>query len=133
MNNLDDVALQRFFRIRTIIFLVILLILDLAFIDRKWITAAGLILGSLFGMLKFAVTSNYISGKLRQGEKRFSKRNGLVKYLLVQPATILLLAVSIYFSVWFFFGVVGGILLLPVIILTNIITEALGLSHNNFQ
>jgi|GEM_PF-738997 len=133
MNILDDAALQRFLKVRTIIFLVALLILNFVFIDKKWSTAAGLICGSLLGMLKFAVTSKYISGEFRQGEKRPTQRNMFVKYLLIQPANILLIAVSIYFGLRFFFGVVGGVLLLPVIILINIFTEALGLSHNNFQ
>ncbi|OPZ83728.1 MAG: hypothetical protein BWY74_04390 [Firmicutes bacterium ADurb.Bin419] len=93
----------------------------------------GLICGSLLGILKFAVTSKFISVELGQGEEGLSRRNMFVKYLLMQPANILLLAVSIYFSLWFFFGVVVGVLLMPVIILINIFTETLGLSHNNFQ
>lgn len=133
MNKLDDDAVHRFLTVRTLIFLIILLVLDFAFIDKKWMTAAGLIIGSIIGILKFAFMSNYISAVLMQGEKRLSKRKLFVKYLLVQFATILVLAVSILISIWLFFGVTAGILLLPFVILINIFTEALSLSHNNFQ
>lgn len=133
MNTLSDVALKRFLKIRAIIFLIILLILNFVFVDKKWIVAVGLICGSIFSMQKFGITTTYISSELRRGEKSLSQRSVFVKYLLMQSAIILLLVVAIYLNLWFFFGVVAGVLLLPAVILTNIITEALGLSHNNFQ
>ena len=56
-----------------------------------------------------------------------------VKFLSTQTLTVLFMAVSISINKWSFLGVVAGILIIPLIILINSLTEALGLSHNNFQ
>lgn len=125
--------MQKFLIKRIIILYVILLICDFVFFDKKWIIALGLTFGTIFGIFKFINMSKFMSGILVQEEKKLCLRRILVKFLSVQLATVFLLAVSIILSKVCFFGIVAGILIIPVIILINGITEGFGITHNNFQ
>lgn len=126
-------ALQCFIKTRIIIVYIVSIIISLILFDNRWNIVIGLTCGSVFGILKYIVASRFISNILLQREENLSLARILVKFLSLQVVTVLLMAVSIRISLWSFLGVVAGILLIPLIILINSLTEALGISHNNFQ
>lgn len=126
-------ALQCFIKTRIIIVYIVSIIISLILFDNRWNIVIGLTCGSVFGILKYIVASRFISNILLQREENLSLARILVKFLSLQVVTVLLMAVSISISLWSFLGVVAGILLIPLIILINSLTEALGISHNNFQ
>jgi hypothetical protein len=57
----------------------------------------------------------------------------IVKFLINQIVTVVLLAVSLSISLWFFTGITAGVLLVPAAIFINNITEILGITKNNFE
>ena len=126
-------VLQCFIKTRIIIVYIVLIIISLTIFDNRWYIVIGLTCGSVFGILKFIGSSRFISNILSQREKNTSLARILVKFLSLQVVTVLFMVVSISVSLWSFLGVVAGILLIPLIILINSLTEALGISHNNFQ
>ncbi|WP_010246356.1 hypothetical protein [Acetivibrio cellulolyticus] len=128
-----DNALQKFLIKRVLIFFIVLLIINLIFLDQRWLIAIGLICGTIFGILKFLYTSNFITSLISIDNKSFVAARTLVKFMLAQMATLVLIAVSIKFNMWFFAGVLTGVLLIPAVIMVNSITEALHISHNKFQ
>lgn len=126
-------ALQCFIKTRIIIVYIVLIMISLVLFDNRWNIVIGLTCGSVFGILKYIGASRFISNILLQREENVSLARIFVKFLSLQAVTVLLMTVSLSISLWSFLGVVAGILLIPLIILINSLTEALGLSHNNFQ
>jgi uncharacterized membrane protein len=55
------------------------------------------------------------------------------KYIINQAFVVLLLAVSIKLDFGLFSGLAAGLLLVPVTIMINGITEGLGITHNGFE
>jgi hypothetical protein len=131
--NLKAMIFQCFIKTRVIVVYIVLIIISLIFFDKRGNIVIGLTCGSVFGILKYIGTSRLISNILLLGEKNFSLLKMFVKFLSTQTLTVLFMAVSISINKWSFLGVVAGILIIPLIILINSLTEALGLSHNNFQ
>lgn len=125
-------ALIKFLIKRVIIFFAALQIINLIFLEHKLFVAIGLICGTIFGILKFIYTSKFIS-KLIGVEESFTSIRVLIKFVLAQMTTIVLIAIAIKFNMWFFAGTLTGILLIPAVIMVNSITEALQISHNEFQ
>lgn len=126
-------ALQCFIKTRIIIVYIVLLIISLILFDNRWNIVIGLTCGVVFGILKYIGASRFISNILVQREEKLFLARILVKFLSLQVVNVLFMAVSISINLWVFLGVVAGILLIPLIILVNSLTEVLGISHNNFQ
>lgn len=125
--------MKSFIKTRIIIVYVVLIVTTLILFDKRWNIVIGVSCGTIFGILKYIGTSRFLSNLLLQGEQIPCLGKTLVKFLSLQIVTVFFMVVSICIDLWSFFGVVAGILLVPVIILVNSITEALGISHNNFQ
>lgn len=130
---MKDNILQNFIKTRIIIIYIVFVITSFMLVDNKWNIVMGLTCGLIFGIIKYISFSRFISSILIQVEKKPRFRGMFVKFLSLQVVNALLMLVSIKVSLYFFLGVVAGILLIPLIIVANSLTEALGLSHNNFQ
>jgi len=129
---LKDKVLRHFIKIRVAVVYTFLIVVSLIFFNDRWYLVMGLTCGSIFGVMKYIAAARFISNILLQNEKTHYLRV-FTKYLSLQAVTILLMAVSIRINMWSFYGITAGLLLLPAIITVNSLTEALGISHNNFQ
>lgn len=129
---MKDKVLHDYMKIRIVIVYMLLVITSLIFFDNRWNMVIGLTCGALVGILKYIALSKYISNILFKEQGKQYLRI-FVNFLSLQAITILLMVFSIKISLWSFFGIVAGLLLIPAIITINSFTEALGMSHNNFQ
>jgi hypothetical protein len=100
---------------------------------HKPMILAGLMLGTIFSILRFSSTSSTLSLLMIEEQRPAVVGKTIVKYILNQFSAIVLLAVSLKFSQWLFMGMVAGILMVPAVIFINGLTEGLGITHNNFE
>lgn len=125
--------LEKFLVKRILIVFVILAMVDLVFLDHKWLILLGLILGGAFGILKFSSTSSVYARLFGIEEKRTIVRRSVLVYIINQLATIALLVVSATVNLYLFIGTIAGILLVPLVLFINALTEGFGITHNNFE
>jgi len=118
---------------RSSVLYVFLILLDIIFVRQKWMAIAGLSLGGIFSVIRFDSTVYTSRNLLSQNNLALTARLSVLKYILTQIATILLLVTSLLLDMWFFFGVTAGILAIPLVIMINGVTEALGITHNDFE
>jgi len=111
---------------------MILIIISVIFFNDRWNIVIGLTCGVIFGILKYIEMSRFIANIVLRKLKELYLEVFL-KFLLLQIISALLLIVAIKISLRIFLGAVAGMLLIPMIITINSLTEALGISHNNFQ
>jgi hypothetical protein len=93
----------------------------------------GLTIGAIYSLLRLQSTAGLVEGKisLKYGQADASK--SMVRYVLTQGGTFLVLVAAILYHVSLFVAIVVGILLVPFVIIANSILEALGLTHNSFE
>lgn len=114
----------------------ILTIIDVILLENKWFILAGLLLGSAFGLLKFG-SNEWISDKVVQSSidssaKEASAKSSMLVIILNQILVFPVLFAAFLVNNWFLTGAVAGILLVPFVLLVNGITEATGITRNNF-
>ena len=125
--------LWKFIAKRALVLFILLSVLNIVFMEERWLILAGLALGCSFSILKLGSLINTISGIMLKSEKSDKHTGVIVKFLINQAVTIVLLAASISVSLWLFAGMTAGILLVPAAVFVNNITEILGITHNNFE
>lgn len=123
---------ERFIIRRVLILLCILVVPSLIFISHRFNVAGGLLIGSFFGLFKFSSLSSMITRQLTTNRADVIVKP-LFGIIMSQATMILLFAVSIKYSLWLFAGVLVGVLLVPLAILINGVTEGLGVTHNHFE
>ena len=111
--------------------------LDIVFMSRKWYILGGLLLGGAWGIFKFGsyafIFRKLFTSKSGNGQEKHAGINSVAIFVINQLLLLPLLFISLKFDLWFFYGVAAGILLVPFVILFNIITETLKITHNNFE
>ncbi len=125
--------LWKFIAKRSLVLFVLLSTLNIAFMKERWLVLAGLALGSSFGILKLSSLIRACENVLIKTDKPNKSSGVIVKFLINQIVTVVLLAVSLSISLWFFTGITAGVLLVPAAIFINNITEILGITKNNFE
>jgi hypothetical protein len=137
MNYLLKSKIEQFVAKRVLMFFIILAILDIVFIDNRWIVFIGLVLGGIISVLRFSsyalVFSGIISSEFRNNQNNHTVRNSLILFIINQLVLLPLLFIAIKINLWFFTGVVAGMLLVPLVLFINCITEPLKITHNNFE
>lgn len=123
----------KFITKRVIVFSVILVILNLIFIRQKLAVNVGLIAGTICGLLRFNFLSISLSEVLGTYDSGNARKRTLVSFVTSQVLIVVLLAASIKMNLWLFAGIVEGILIIPVFIVINGITEYLRVTHNHFE
>ena len=128
---------ERFLAKRVAIFALILIIIDLIFIKVKWFALCGLVIGSLLSILKLAsyamVFTKIIFSQAGDNKNKFGAVKTLLNFVINQIIVILALFISIKVNLWLFIGFAAGVLLVPFVIMVNILSEALKITHNNFE
>lgn len=118
---------------RLLICYILVSIIVIIFIDRRWPVFIGLSVGSILSVMQ-------LSSNISMFERLFSKetpkdavKKGTLHYVLALLSMLAVLAAAVVYDIWLFAGIVGGLLTVPFVICVNGITEALGITHNNFE
>lgn len=125
--------MQGFIKKRILIIYIALIIVSLIFFDARWIIVAGITLGLIFGLIKYIAVARFVAKILSHAKEHFKLIVVFMRFSRLQLVTMLLMAVLAKINLWLLAGFVAGILAVPIIIMINSITEALGISHNYFQ
>jgi hypothetical protein len=122
---------------RVIIYYLLLAAADIVFIRQKWLLLIGLTAGAIFSLLRFGTNAAVYGGIPFAGAKikvnNLSAGTVIVIYAINQIILLPLLFISYKAGMAFFEGVVAGILLVPLVLFINSITEAIRVTHNNFE
>ena len=100
------------------------------FLEQQWLALLGLLLGALLSVIRFLSHSWVFHRVCRQvgGSVWMS----ISVFLLNQLILFLLLFGAFSLNIWLFWCLVAGTLLMPLVLLLNAATEALGLTKNGF-
>jgi hypothetical protein len=128
--------LEQFIAKRVIVYFVVLSVIDILFIESKWFTLIGLLAGSVLTIVKFGSYS-WVFGRILcvncDSSKKESPGSVVLVFTLNQLLLIVLLCIAYSIDLWLFAGFVGGILLVPLTVMVNSITEAFGITKNHFE
>lgn len=118
---------------RVLVLYVILLIIDLVFINKRWLVLVGLTVGAVIGLFKFKSTALVLSKLISTDKRKNHAKRNILLYVVSQLLVIILLGLAMLVSIWLFAGFTAGILLVPLAIIYNSLTEFFGFTHNNFE
>jgi hypothetical protein len=124
--------LELFIAKRVLLVFMILSIISLVILEKRWLVFFGLFTSSAYSVLKFSMTYSLFYKVLSPVEDVRITGLIIVKYITAQFITVILLAASLWINIWLFAGIVAGVMIIPAIILINGITEALGITHNSY-
>jgi hypothetical protein len=129
--------LEKFLAKRVLFIFVVLTIYIMVCIRQKWFAFAGLAIGASLSILKLSsyvyIFSKIISPENANESFKHGASKSVINFVLNQIIVLIVLFVSLKFNQWFFIGIVAGILLIPLAIVINSFTEALRITHNNFE
>lgn len=129
--------LVNFIAKRVLICSILLSIIVLIWLEHKWYTLAGLLLGSVFSVMKFGSYTWIFKRIVSDAESSLRKakpvKRSMLGFLANQIIVFPLLLAAYYLNQWFFIGVVAGVLLVPLVLMINCVTEALKITRNNFE
>lgn len=114
-----------------IILYLIAVILLLIFFRGRPIIIAGISLGVVLSIVRFSTNATSFI-RLLSGTGETLGR-GIKWFVINSIVAFVVLAVSIKINLFFFGGVITGIFFVPIVIIINSITEAIGITHNNFE
>ena len=108
--------IEKFVAIRVIIFFAVLAVLNLIFINQRWLVLGGLLVGGLFSLVRFrSLVSVFVNVIAGTGKKKAVKKT-VLNYIINQFITFVLLFIAIKISIWFFWGAAAGVLLVHFVI-----------------
>lgn len=129
-------GIEQFIIKRLLICFILLSIIDMAVIENKWPAFAGLAAGTFMGAAKFSGNAWALAGILgcpsQEGRSGPARHTSSVIFLLNQIILLPFLFLAYNLGQWVFWGVVAGILTIPLLIMLNSITEAFGITRNHF-
>lgn len=125
--------LEKFIAKRAAILAAAIAAADLVFGGgRKWVLLLGFLAGAVFNMFLFC-GNGWILKKIAQPGSTRNAIGGAALFSIFQlilfPAAVLAYCVSI----WVLYGFAAGVLVIPLVIMINSMTEAFGITKNNFE
>ncbi len=125
--------LDRFIVKRAAIYLILLSAADLALLGKnRWPALAGLLVGTLLSVARlvgnerlFHAFSAWNGGKAVAGS--------ILVFTAIQLAFLPVILILYIINAWVLYGFIAGILAVPAIVMGNSITEAAGLTKNDFE
>ncbi len=107
------------------------------FFEQRWHILAGMFLGAVVALIRFGsygfVFEKIFLANSAAPHKAFSVIGTLSVFVINQMVLLPLLLAAYMFSPYFFAGVLVGLMLLPLMLFINCLTEALKITHNNFE
>lgn len=122
---------EKFLVIRSLILILTLVGLSQIIFKFNLPILLGLIIGYFVSILRLQTLTIAAHNIISTINKK--NKGTVLKYLLVQIITILVLVIAIKVTVPFFIAVSIGVLAVPTTIMMNSFTEFLGATRNNFQ
>lgn len=116
-----------------IILYLVTVILLLIFFYSHPIIIAGITLGGVLSIVRFSTNATSFIRLLSGTGETLAGGRGIKWFVINSIVAFLVLAVSIKINLFFFGGVIAGIFFVPIVIIINSITEAIGITHNNFE
>ena len=100
--------------------------------SRRWPVLAGLLAGAplSFGRLR---CNGWILARMYQLNGAKAAAGGTAAFMISQFILILALALACFISIWVLCGLIAGLLIIPTVVMINSVTEALGITKNNFE
>lgn len=131
--ELFNSKLDKFIAKRAAVLLIVLTAAGVLFFrGSRWLTLAGLFTGAFLSIGRF-ISKEWIFRKiLKLNEKKaaaYSAAIIAISQLVLFPIIVL----TYFINIWFFYGLIAGILVIPLVIMLNSITEAFGITKNNFE
>lgn len=118
---------------RAAVLFLLLAAADIAFLgDNKWQVLVGLFVGAVIGMGRFG-SHEWVLKKVFQLNGDKAVTGSVLVFTVSQTVLFLLIVIMYLLNLWTLYGFVAGILIVPLIIMINSITEALGITKNNFE
>lgn len=108
--------------------IICFLLLSIAlFMGKQLYVFGGLVIGSIFGYSRFCAMANMCLSV--QMDKNNKTRFGIsiIRYVVVVLATLFLVVVALWKSKYVFFGVIIGVLIIPLVIFIEGLKETLPL------
>lgn len=121
---------------RVLALLILLTVLDIFFINPKWITLAGLVIGGAFSLVKFRALI-LIFLKLLPEEENLSKpatgRKNILSFALNYLIAFTLLIITAKISIYIFAGFAAGLLTVPFVIFIICLIQVAGKGFDKFK
>jgi len=125
--------LDKFIAKRAALFLIIMTAADIAFLgSNRWLVLAGLFIG-VFVSIGRIFSNEWMLMKIFQLNKGKAVAGSIVVFTISQLVLIPVIVLTYFLSVWILYGLIAGILIIPIAIMINSITEALGITKNSFE
>ncbi|GHU80149.1 hypothetical protein FACS1894191_4680 [Clostridia bacterium] len=121
--------LVRFLSVRTVIPAVCLCVAAVLIGNGAALSVPGIILGDSLALYRIRRYGLYLGGLAAEGS---SRAKPVLRQLFSQLLPFAALAAAMVTDVWLFAGVAAGILLVPLVICINAVTEKIGLTHNRW-
>ncbi len=125
--------LERFIAIRVLILYLVAAAIILVFFRHLPLLLAGLTLGVFLSLLRLNSNAGTLASVLTAPEEGGAVRKSVTGFIINSLIVIVVLAASLKINQWLFGGVIAGIFFVPLVIIINGITEALGITHNNYE
>lgn len=132
-NGVLKSGLSGFITKRAAVFVLILSAADLAFGGSgKWMMLLGLMAGAAVGILRFYGNGWILKLILRQ-ESRQNPVGSAVLFTAGQLAVFVFAFLAYCVGIRTLYGFVAGVLVIPLAVMMNSVTEAFGITKNNFE
>ncbi len=116
---------------RILVCYVLLSITDILFMKNRWLIFAGLSIGGAAAAFRLNYTASMLRDLMGSGNTA-DKPTCALKHVISLLSLAVLLAATVVYDPWLFAGTAAGILITPLVIMINGLTEGLGITHNGF-
>lgn len=125
--------LDRFILRRAAVFLLLLSAADLVFLGKNsWLAFTGLLAGTLLSIVRL-VGNEWLFKEVFKFNGGKAVAGSILVFTAIQLILLPIILLLYFLNTWILFGFVAGILAVPVIVMVNSITEAFGMTKNNFE
>jgi len=125
--------LQKFIFRKVLILFFLLSILSLVFMQNKLIIVSGILLGTVFSLLRFSYMGNTFYSLLMLKNPSMNVNKSILRYIILQLFTIVFLVILAKYNILYLVSSVVGILSVSLVVVVNSVTEGLGITKNNFE
>lgn len=125
--------IEKFLIRRAAVLFILLAAADLAFLGSdRWPLLAGLAVGALFGACRLGC-NHWIYTKVFHTAGGKTLAGSIAAFTAAELFLLPVVAIIYFFSVFALYGFIAGVLTVPAVIMVNSITEAFGITKNNFE
>ena len=128
--------LDKFILKRAAALFFVLATADIAFSGvGRWMILAGLSAGAIISTGRLC-SNEWLFKKifrLNQSDGKRAAAGSMAAFTISQLVLIPVIVLAYLLSVWALYGFIAGILIIPIVIMINSITEAFGITKNNFE